>query len=219
MAIKKYNINIGDIYEDMQCVDIIKKRHDGKYNYTNYYYVMMCTKCGRVKEMLGSTIVFFNGTSHKSCGKGLKTADRTFYSRWEAMRTRTTNPNYQHADRYSKRGINSDAFKLFIDFFDALFTSYLEMSKKIGPENTSLERIDYDKNYCPENCMWIHKRDQPKNSSRVTKFIAIYPDGHEEICKNVLEFSRKHGMAGTAIQDCLHGRSKSAKGFKFKPIV
>lgn len=33
---------------------------------------MKCTKFGREKEMLSSTIRMHKGTTHKACGKGLK---------------------------------------------------------------------------------------------------------------------------------------------------
>ena len=179
---------------------------------------MECQKCGRRKEMLGATIYRSAGIFHKSCGKGLKTLDPVFYDRWQAMRTRTTNPNYEHADRYVNRGINSEAFKNFIDFYDAMYDSYLELANKIGSHNVSLERKDVNGNYDPDNCIWIPKQDQPKNTSRTVKFKAIYPDGHTEIHKNVTDFAISHGIHPAAVSDCLNGRSKSAKGYKFERI-
>ena len=179
-----YVVSIGDVIGDYKCVDVIKKRHTGKYTYISKYYVMECQKCGR----------------------------------WKAMRTRTTNPNYEHADRYVNRGINSEAFKHFIDFYDAMYDSYLELANKIGSHNVSLERKDVDGNYDPDNCIWIPKQDQPKNTSRTVKFKAIYPDGHTEIHKNATEFAISHGIHPGAVSDCLNGRSKSAKGYKFERI-
>jgi hypothetical protein len=34
------------------------------------------------------------------------------------------------------------------------------------PVGYSLERIDVNKNYCPENCEWIPKGQQPDNTRR-----------------------------------------------------
>ena len=213
-----YVISIGDVMGDYKCVDIIKKRHTGKYPYISKYYVMECQKCGRRKEMLGATIYRSAGIFHKSCGKGLKTLDPVFYDRWQAMRTRTTNPNYEHADRYVNRGINSEAFKNFIDFYDAMYDSYLELANKIGSHNVSLERKDVNSSYDPDNCIWIPKQDQPKNTSRTVKFKAIYPDGHTEIHKNATDFAISHGIHPAAVSNCLNGKSKSAKGYKFERI-
>ena len=84
------SIEIGDVFGDMKCVDILK------YNHNRIFYVMECTKCYRKKNMLSSTIRLQKGIYHKSCGRNLKTKDEIFYSRWCAMRTRTTNQKYEH---------------------------------------------------------------------------------------------------------------------------
>lgn len=211
-------ISIGDIIGDLECIDVIKKRHDGKYKYISRYYIMRCLKCGRCKEMLFSTIKRGAGIDHKSCGKGIKTQDPIFYSRWQAMRTRTTNLNYDHADRYINRGIKSDVFELFIDFFDLMYDSFRKKADEIGANNTSLERIDINEDYTPENCKWIDKHDQPKNTCRSVKFKVTYPDGKIEISSSVNTFAKEHDIHPSCIRDCLNGRSNTAKGFKFERL-
>lgn len=214
-------LNIGDIVGDYKCIDIIKKRHDGKYAYISNYYVMKCLKCGRLKEMLSSTIRLEKGITHKSCGKGLKTKDSVFYDRWQAMRTRTCNTNYEHAKHYSKKGINSDEFELFIDFYDKMYASYKELANKIGPNNVSLERIDNSKNYTVDNCIWIDKHNQPKNTTKICTFEVTFPDGHKEIRSNVREFAHIYNLNESTIRDCLNPNrcTKQHKGFKFKRVV
>jgi hypothetical protein len=140
------------MFGDLKCIGIAKKKKG-----ESYRYVMECQICGRTKEMLSSTIRLEHGITHKACGKGLKTKDEIFYSRWQAMRTRTTNTNYEHADAYSGRNIKSDEFKHFIDFYDKMYDSWLEISSIYGKENTLLERIDYNGDYSTENCTWIYK--------------------------------------------------------------
>lgn len=209
---------IGQIYDDMQCIGIKNKRQAS--GFTANVYVMKCIKCGREKKMLSSTIRNHKGTTHKSCGRGLKTVDPVFYSRWQAMRTRTENENYQHADCYSMRGINSDEFKNFIDFYDAMYGSYLVMAEKIGKENTSLERIDVNKPYTKENCEWIDKHRQQGNTRKNIKFEVTFPDGHTEIHTNAREFAREHGLDVSTIQDVMNpNRSTSQhKGYKFRRL-
>ena len=86
----KYIINIGDIYDDYKCIDIIQETTGQK----RKKYIMKCQKCGKVKSMLGSTVGLHKGTKHKSCGKGLGiTYDEYFYKRWKSMRARTS-PNF-----------------------------------------------------------------------------------------------------------------------------
>ena len=78
---KKYIINLGDVYDDYECIGIEK---DEK-NYTRY--IMRCQQCGKTKSMLGSTVGLHKGTSHRSCGKGFGTTyDEHFYNRWKSMR-------------------------------------------------------------------------------------------------------------------------------------
>lgn len=214
-------IEIGKTYGDMLCIGSSKidtYNKQGKLTSVRNVYAMKCMICGREKNMLSSTIRLCNGIYHKSCGKGLKTLNPYFYDRWQAMRTRTNNPNYEHADRYSERGINSDEFKNFIDFYDAMYPSFEELASKIGPENTSLERIDIDKNYTKENCIWIDKRDQQKNTCRTIYFEVTYPNGKIEKRNRLREFCVENNICYSAAIDCLFGRSKTARGFKFKRI-
>jgi len=210
---KLLDIFIGDVFGDLKCISYhLRKNKNGSHSTV---YTMKCNICGREKDMLSSTIRLGHGITHKACGKGIKTLDPIFYSRWQAMRTRTTNENYEHADCYSKKGIDSDEFKYFIDFYDKMYPSYLEMASIIGKENTSLERIDNSKGYSVENCKWIHKHDQPKNTSRTVVFKVIYPDGHEEIHSNAREFAILHNLNSETIIDCLNGKTKTHRGHMF----
>ena len=79
------------------------------------------------------------------------------------MRDRTTNTNKKEANRYVNRGINSDEFRYFIDFYDALYPSWVEIRKKYPANEISLDRIDNDKSYTKDNCRWVHYKDQYKN--------------------------------------------------------
>lgn len=179
---------------------------------------MKCLKCGREKIMKTSTIRRKSGITHKACGRGLKTINKTFYDRWQGMRLRTNNPSYQHYKDYGGRGINSDEFENFIDFYDTMYESFCEKAKEIGESNVSLERLDVDGNYCKDNCVWIDKHDQPKNQRRTVKFIAVFPDGHQEICKNVQDFARKYNLDDQSIYDCIYGKFKQHYGYQFKLV-
>ena len=119
-----------------------------------------------------------------------------------------------------KKNIHSDEFTYFIDFYDAMYASYKELADKIGADNTSLERLDNDKPYTKENCIWIHNQNQPKHTSKITKFEVTFPDGHIEIHQNVREFAKQHNLNESTIRDCLspHRSTKQHKNFKFKRL-
>ena len=209
---RKLIVNIGDVFGDLKCIDKYHSKKDEQ-----EVYVMECIICKRKKTMLGSTIRLEHGIKHSACGKGLKTINKTFYNRWQAMRTRTNNPNYPHYADYGGRGINSDEFKYFIDFYDAMYASFAEKAKEVGESNTSLERIDVNGNYTKENCIWIDKHDQPKNQRKTIRFIVTFPDGHEEYHDNVPSFAKEYGLDPESIYSCYHGEYKQHYGYKFRP--
>lgn len=216
-------LDVGDVIEDIECVEVITDYIDERHYRTKYR--MRCQKCGREKIMLPSSIRNHLCTSHKACGKGIKTKYPIFYERWQAMRTRTKNTNYHAYHRYGERGINSDEFEYFIDFYDAMFDSYMELANKIGEHNTSLERIDFDKPYSKDNCCWVHKKSQPCNTCRIIMFKVIYPDGKEEIHNNLTGFAKQLCLNVSAVRQNLVDNDKrkenprAYKGYTFIRIT
>ena len=150
--------------------------------------------------------------------KELKTLDKKFYQHWQNMRTRTTNSKYEYYHRYGGRGINSDDFIYFIDFYDALYKSYLEHINIYGVENTTLERKDTNDNYSKDNCIWATWNIQHSNTSKNKYFKAISPDNKEYISKNQCEFARRHNLSSKQINACLNGRFKTHLGWRFEYI-
>jgi hypothetical protein len=188
-------------------------------NKNRVMYKLKCKICGRTKDVY-EYIIKQNriGTSHSSCGKGIRNKDKKFYTHWKNMRTRTCNENYERFDRYGGRNINSDAFENFIDFYDTMYKSYLDHVKIHGENNTTLERIDYDKNYSPSNCKWATWQEQQSNTSKNRLFKAISPEGEEYISKNQSDFARKHKLSDKQINACLKNRFKTHKGWKFQYV-
>ena len=104
-------------------------------------------------------------TKHgKSCAEQVKGYSTHFYLAWANMRTRTK-PNYAKAKTYYERGINSDEFKCFVDFYDTFYESYLSHVMLHGEKDTTLERVDVNDSYTKENCIWTTKQKQAGNNS------------------------------------------------------
>nr|DAK65499.1 MAG TPA: PVL ORF-50-like family [Caudoviricetes sp.] len=116
--------------------------------------------CGNIKEYPTSRLR--NGT-YKSCG--CLTATRggatnlKIYHVWDGMLKRCENPTSISYKNYGGRGIkvcdewhDFDVFKKWADE-----SGYDENASR---GKCTLERIDGDGNYCPENCTWIDMKQQ-----------------------------------------------------------
>ena len=71
----KYTYSIGEKIDDL-VVTSIEKDENG---WT--IYNVKCSICEREKQMKGATIARHSGTTHKACGRGLKTKDILFHEK------------------------------------------------------------------------------------------------------------------------------------------
>ena len=136
------------------------------------------------------------------------------YQSWRHMKTRCQNPNCLEYKKYGSRGI-----KVCERWMD--FANFLEdMGER--PENTTLDRIDNDGDYEPGNCRWATWKEQNQNRRDLKSqclFIAMDSQGTMIASNNQLEFARQHSLNVSHINDCLNGRRKSHKGWRFKRIT
>lgn len=151
---KRNKIQINKIYGDLKCIGSHYNEHNKK------LYDMQCIKCNRIKSMHGYTINHGLGTSHFACGHGAKNNNKAFHTKWKLMRAKTCSPSHEQYDLYGGRGIRSDEFENFIDFYDAMFSSFIEKAKEIGENNIVLRRMDVSKDFSKSNCYWGDKRER-----------------------------------------------------------
>jgi hypothetical protein len=83
------------------------------------------------------------------------------------MVQRCTNPNYQGFERYGGRGIEvTPAWRDFERFL-------ADMGER--PEGTTLDRINADGDYEPDNCRWADSSEQFGHERRKTHCVNGHP--------------------------------------------
>lgn len=118
---------------------------------------MLCVKCSIQK-------LSEERTTHGASRKSARKKDQTLYSTWSGMISRCSNKGDKHFKNYGLRGIEvCERWRDFEKFRD-------DMGER--PEGTSLDRIDNNGHYCPENCRWATHLEQ-MNNQRKTRFIDV----------------------------------------------
>lgn len=124
-------------------------------------------KCNCGNEVLSSWANLKSGnTSSCGCKRIVHGGSRSkLYSLWKAMRQRCSNPNDSAFQNYGGRGIKvCERWESFPRFA-------ADMGER--PSGTTLERIDNDGPYAPQNCRWatwFEQHDNKRDTRRVTAF-------------------------------------------------
>ena len=116
-------------------------------------------KCDCGKEIITDNQHLKSGNT-SSCGCSrikLKKVNPRLYRIWAGMKSRCLNKNDKSYKNYAYRGI-----KLCTDWIR--YDKFYDWAIKNGYNDyLTIERINNDGNYCPENCTWITIQEQQKN--------------------------------------------------------
>lgn len=202
--------NVGKIFGDIKIIEYL----DNKNNCRNYK--CQCLVCGREKRTQIKHLKNGLGISHKTCGLGTKKQDKRFYQIWSDMRKRTTNPNSNEWNNYGGRGISSEDYKYFIDFYDDLYDSYCQHKEKYGEKDTTIDRINPNKDYTKDNIRWATRVEQQNNTrDQLRKFIGISPNDERVEFNNIKRFSEEYNLPKENVSAVIRGVDKTCRGWTF----
>ena len=110
---------------------------------------------------------------------------------WYRIIHRTTNPTHQHYKKYGGRGITvCDRWHSFDNFYADMNEAYLP--------GLSVDRIDNDAGYSPENCRWATDKQQ-SNNRRSSKLVCL--DG---VTKTLAEWIDEYGAKSSTVRQRLY---------------
>lgn len=145
---------------------------------TQQMWLCRC-ECGTTKEISHTSLVCGKSLScgcyHKNEMKERQTthgmSKSRIYSIYYNMKRRCNNPNDKRFKDYGGRGIK------ICKEWEESFTSFFQWSALNGYDETkSIDRIDNDKGYSPDNCRWTTIEFQ-RNNKRNTVYFEIL--GHK----------------------------------------
>ena len=125
----------------------------------------------------------------KNTKHGLFNTEKRLYGCWQDMKNRCYNKNRKKYEIYGARGIT------VCDEWKNNFKCFYDWAKSNGySDNLTLDRIDVNGNYCPENCRWATAKEQA-NNTRANHKITI-----NGITKNLCEWLDLYKISSSSYQ-------------------
>lgn len=174
----------------------------------NHHTVWNCVcDCGTLKPVYASHLVKWTSPS---CGCITRSnvwkinfshgmSKERIYSIWAGIKGRCYNKNTSNYYLYGARGIK------MCDLWKEDFMSFYNWSMDNGyNESLTIDRIDGDGDYCPENCRWATKKQQSNNTKRTIK-VDYYGDK-----MSIKELSEKENVSYNVLWNLIRNKNISA---------
>jgi hypothetical protein len=148
MSNKKYDYKIGDIFGLMLVLDIFK--NDKNITMAS----VKCIKCGKQKTMRGCDLHVKKQNSCKCMVRTHGMDGSRIYAIYHNMKYRCYTKTCNAFHNYGGNGI--EVCDEWLESFDEFYKWAMNNGYS---DNLTIDRIDSDGNYCPNNCQWITKSE------------------------------------------------------------
>jgi hypothetical protein len=119
------------------------------------------------------------------------------YCIWAGMKKRGIGKDKTNSHKYSDRGIT-----ICNEWMD--YSNFAEWSVSNGySDDLSIDRIDNNGNYCPENCRWATSLEQAQNKRNVL----LYEYNGQKL--SAPEWARKYGIKKSTLKERIRLRGMS----------
>lgn len=204
---KKHYYTIGKVYGIQKLLGFKKKNN-------KTIAVVECICCHKTKEIL--PYLLFN-KRYISCICQIKKVNglssSKIYSIYHNMKYRCYNKNHPEFYNYGGKGIKVDNEWLGENGFNNFYNWSIKNGYK---EGLSIDRIDSDAGYSPDNCRWITLSENVSCSNKKQhrfankgRYYGVSPDNMYFEFDNASEFARKYNLNSNNVRQVANGQKNT----------
>ena len=151
---------VGQVINNLEILYLLNETNN---NVIRHYFVVRCVKCGQITKKDRFTMC--KGQSKCSCSykyeQHIEKGKTRLYNIWCNMKARCYNQKNHRYPLYGGRGIK------VCDEWVNNYNNFYKWAVKNGyQDNLTIDRIDVDGNYEPNNCRWTTQKEQCNNQRR-----------------------------------------------------